>query len=161
MLILVLTLLVFFFLGDYYVQATIMIQIPIFGGQCCEVVLRQEQEDSTDAISACVMSVLTAISTKSTSKATLSNSLNIALVSYSTPSISNYARYSMAINAAFAENSGYSIALYNPATGSNYEPRDQRWNRVKLLLEILSSQMDNNNNNGYDYTNNIYSYYHF
>ena len=61
----------------------------------------------------------------------------MALVTYTTRSIASYASYSLAINAAYAERQGYPFYVLSPATGHEYEPRDQRWNRVKILSEML------------------------
>lgn len=61
----------------------------------------------------------------------------IAILTYASPSILNYAAYSFAVNSAYAEHNGYEIFFLSPETGSNYEPRDQRWNRVKILQEAL------------------------
>jgi len=58
-------------------------------------------------------------------------------VSYSSPNLLPYAAYAYAVTAAYAEHHHYSLALFSQATNSNYEPRDQRWNRVKILLEAL------------------------
>jgi tetratricopeptide (TPR) repeat protein len=61
----------------------------------------------------------------------------IAILTYASPGILNYAAYAFAVNSAYAEHNGYEIFFLSPETGSNYEPRDQRWNRVKILQEAL------------------------
>lgn len=66
----------------------------------------------------------------------------VSLVSYATPDILAYAAYSFAINSVFARRQGYPLHLYSPATGSDFMPDggDQRWNRVKILFEILDPE---------------------
>ena len=65
----------------------------------------------------------------------------VALISYATPDIVNYAAYSFAINVMYAQERGYPMHLYSPATGSDYmQGGDQRWNRVKILSEILDPE---------------------
>lgn len=66
----------------------------------------------------------------------------VALISYATPDIMAYAAYSFAINSVFARRQGYPLHLYSPETGSDFMPDggDQRWNRIKILLEILDPQ---------------------
>ena len=61
----------------------------------------------------------------------------IILVSYSTSSIMEYGAYSYFINAAYAEQNGYGMVLMSPETGSQYEPQDQRWNKVYILLNLI------------------------
>ena len=63
----------------------------------------------------------------------------ITLVSYATPSIMSYASYSFAIMGAYADRHGYGLSLHSPKTGSEYEKRDQRWNRVKILSTLVES----------------------
>jgi tetratricopeptide (TPR) repeat protein len=61
----------------------------------------------------------------------------IAILTYASPGIFDYAAYAFAVNSAYAEHNGYEIFFLTPETGSNYEPRDQRWNRVKIIQEAL------------------------
>jgi tetratricopeptide (TPR) repeat protein len=61
----------------------------------------------------------------------------IAILTYASPGIFDYAAYAFAVNSAYAEHNGYEIFFLSPETGSNYEPRDQRWNRVKIIQEAL------------------------
>ena len=63
----------------------------------------------------------------------------ITLVSYATPGIMSYASYSFAIMGAYADRHGYGLSLHSPKTGSEYEKRDQRWNRVKILSTLVES----------------------
>lgn len=60
----------------------------------------------------------------------------IAIVSYATLSISDYAAYAFAINQAYAEHNGYIFHIADPIQ-SNFEPTDARWNKVKLLEQSL------------------------
>jgi len=62
---------------------------------------------------------------------------DVVLVSYASSSIEGYAAYSFALMQTFAKERQYGLHLLSPLDGSNYEPRDQRWNRVKILSRIL------------------------
>lgn len=62
----------------------------------------------------------------------------IALVTYITPSIYDYAAYSLAINAAFAEMHGYQMKILSPETMSQHDRMDERWNKVMILLNAIS-----------------------
>ena len=62
--------------------------------------------------------------------------LGIYLVTYATEDIWDYTAYSFAVNEAYVENNGYSMKLLDPST-SNYEKKDARWNKVKILEEAL------------------------
>ena len=57
----------------------------------------------------------------------------ISLVTYITPSIYDYASYSLVINSAFSKINDYPFVICSPDSGDEYEPRDQRWNRVKII----------------------------
>lgn len=62
----------------------------------------------------------------------------IAFVSYATESIYSYASYAFAVNQAYVESQGQIMRLVDPAS-NNFEPRDVRWNKVKILQNALSS----------------------
>jgi hypothetical protein len=66
-----------------------------------------------------------------------SSNPSLAVVSYSTEGILGYGAYSMAINTYFAQLHGYGMNLLTPGRGAQYEPRDQRWNKVKILIDAL------------------------
>lgn len=61
----------------------------------------------------------------------------IVAVSYSTEGILDYGAYSMAINTYYSQLNGYGMNLLTPDRGAQYEPRDQRWNKVKILIDAL------------------------
>ena len=61
----------------------------------------------------------------------------IAVVTYATASIWSYAAYSLGINAVYAEQRRYPFYVFSPETGHEHEPRDQRWNRVKIISDAL------------------------
>jgi tetratricopeptide (TPR) repeat protein len=63
--------------------------------------------------------------------------IQLSLVTYASPDIVDYAAYAFAINSAYAEHNSYEIFFMSPESGSNYEPLDQRWNRVKILQDAL------------------------
>jgi hypothetical protein len=51
---------------------------------------------------------------------------DIAILSYASTDIMEYAAYSFGVNSAYAEHNGYEMYFLNEAGGSNYEPRDPR-----------------------------------
>ena len=67
---------------------------------------------------------------------------NISLVSYYTQNIEEYAAYSFAINSVYALHNGYKFNLYSPNSGHEFEKRDQRWNKVMIILDLMSKQSD-------------------
>jgi len=68
-------------------------------------------------------------------------SISIALVSYFTSNILDYAKYSYSINRAFAAYGCYGYQLFSPMFNDPmYEPIDHRWARVKLLDSLLAKQ---------------------
>ena len=62
----------------------------------------------------------------------------IAIVSYATTNIADYAAYAFAINQAYAEHNQYIFSIANE-TLSNYEPADARWNKVKIVEHALQT----------------------
>ncbi len=60
----------------------------------------------------------------------------IKLVSYATPGIFDYAAYSLAINSIYALRNGYDMIMIDAERG-NHEPHDSRWNKVKILEDLL------------------------
>jgi hypothetical protein len=64
----------------------------------------------------------------------------IASVSYSTSGILDYGAYSMAVNTFYSEVNSYGMRLLTPEDGARYEPRDERWNKVKILLDALNPE---------------------
>lgn len=63
---------------------------------------------------------------------------SIFLVSYSTEEILDYGAYSLAINTYYSQLHSYRMVLLTPEQGAQYEPRDQRWNKVKILIDALN-----------------------
>lgn len=51
---------------------------------------------------------------------------DIAIISYASSDIMDYAAYAFGVNSAFAEQNGYEMYFLNEAGGANYEPRDPR-----------------------------------
>lgn len=62
--------------------------------------------------------------------------VSINMISFSSTDILDYAIYSYIVDAAYAEHRGYTLQLHNKPV---YEPRDHRWNRVKLIENLLRS----------------------
>ena len=67
-----------------------------------------------------------------------SRNKSIQLVSYATPSIFDYASYSLAINSIYALRNGYGMRLIDAGVGG-HEPHDSRWNKVKILEDLCCS----------------------
>ena len=51
---------------------------------------------------------------------------DIAIISYASSDIMDYAAYAFGVNSAYAEQNGYEMYFMNEIGGANYEPRDQR-----------------------------------
>ena len=51
---------------------------------------------------------------------------DIAIISYASSDIMDYAAYAFGVNSAYAEQNGYEMHFLNEAGGANYEPRDAR-----------------------------------
>ena len=62
--------------------------------------------------------------------------VNLAILSYASTDIWDYASYSFAVNALYAARNGYYIVMYDEHT-HNYEATDSRWNKVKILERSL------------------------
>ena len=62
--------------------------------------------------------------------------LGVGLVTYATKDIWDYTAYSLAAMEAYAEHNGYIMLHLDPGS-SNYEPKDARWNKVKILEEAI------------------------
>ena len=62
------------------------------------------------------------------------------LISYSTKNILDYGVYSLAVNVAYAEQNGYDFLLTSPESGHEYDSFDQRWNKVKIISEMLRNE---------------------
>jgi hypothetical protein len=63
----------------------------------------------------------------------------IVMFSYSTANILEYGLYSFAINSVFASAASYSIYSTSPMGGFEFDNRDQRWNKVKIMTTFLST----------------------
>ncbi len=68
--------------------------------------------------------------------------LKIGMTTYYDGNIEDYAAYSIAINAAYVSERGYNFVIHSPQTQSNFEPRDARWNRVKILSSLMVHDYD-------------------
>jgi len=66
-----------------------------------------------------------------------SKSTKVAMVSYITPGILEYGAYAYSINTAYAEHNNYVCLMFSPETGHEFEPYDQRWNKVKIVLDMI------------------------
>ena len=107
----------------------VLIKFSLSFKECCDFVL---ENDNVDDLYSC-LNVSQPMKPK-----------DIAVISYATTNIKNYAAYSFAINSHYlltpsssSTFSPYSFHIYSEFTGHNYEPRDQRWNRVKILIDSL------------------------
>lgn len=68
----------------------------------------------------------------------------VTLISYDTTDILDYALYAFAINSAFAYHRNYDIHSTSSLGGFEYEKRDQRWNKVKIVHSIIAELVDRN-----------------
>jgi hypothetical protein len=62
-------------------------------------------------------------------------------VMYATQNIINYTSYSLAVNTAYMEKNNYKIVFTSPELGFEYDSYDQRWNKVRILYELLKSNI--------------------
>jgi galactosyl transferase GMA12/MNN10 family len=69
-----------------------------------------------------------------------SSKKSFLLMTYATDDIHDYASYSLAVNSLYAENKGYSFKFLSPQQGSQYYANDERWNKVRILMESIDSK---------------------
>ena len=66
-----------------------------------------------------------------------------ALVTYASDNIMGYARWSYAVQHAFAEWQGLPLYRRSPGSGHNFEPRDERWNKIKIVRDLMEEDAVN------------------
>ena len=66
----------------------------------------------------------------------------INLITYSSQNIVEYSSRSLFINSIYSQMHQYRLQVYTELNG-NFEPRDQRWNRVKIILDELNANIHN------------------
>jgi hypothetical protein len=64
----------------------------------------------------------------------------ILMLSYATESIFDYTTYSYAINSFYAQRHGYDFLLLIPSQGYQYYHNDERWNKVKILMNAMNNE---------------------
>ena len=66
-------------------------------------------------------------------------SKQVSFVSYATENIRDYAAYSLSINAAYCHAHNYEFRILDDQSpgSQQYDHRDQRWNKVRILLDAL------------------------
>ena len=67
----------------------------------------------------------------------ISSNIKIAIVTYTTKSILDYASYSLSIITAYAQKHDYLVLHTSPESGHEYDSNDQRWNKVKIVYELM------------------------
>jgi len=72
---------------------------------------------------------------------TRTNRLRLGIISYANAEIASYAAHAALINAAWAKARGYAFTLADPRHAA-YEPRDSRWNKVKIVEQALSAALE-------------------
>jgi hypothetical protein len=70
-----------------------------------------------------------------------SEASSFTLVTYDTTNTLQFAVYSFAVNSVFARLHNHSIFLAMPDNGFEFEKRDQRWNKVKVLETLIERQL--------------------
>lgn len=92
--------------------------------------------DNPTALAACVNSASSSIqSGTSVSLVTYLDSEQGS--SFDIPDIIKFGSYMLANTAAYAEQNNYRFRWLNAKTGSNYQPGDARWNKVKIIETAL------------------------
>jgi len=79
----------------------------------------------------------TQVVTDTAASASKHTSKQVAFVTYATENIRDYAAYSLSINAAYCETHKYEFRMLSPESGAEHDKRDQRWNKVRILLDAL------------------------
>jgi hypothetical protein len=102
--------------------------VDLYRSVCCN-------SESTDHLR-CLRTYRQANLANSTQIQHIENS-DVTLVTYDTENILEYALYSLAINSVYAKLHGYSQFLASQLHGFDFEPRDQRWNKVKILEHLV------------------------
>lgn len=69
--------------------------------------------------------------------AELQKKITFSMISYCTIDILDYSTIAYAINSAYAEYRGYDMHLFSSMIDTVYEIRDHRWDRVKLIHDLL------------------------
>jgi hypothetical protein len=75
-----------------------------------------------------------------------SEASSFTLVTYDTTNTLQFAVYSFAVNSVFARLHNHSIFLAMPDNGFEFEKRDQRWNKVKVLETLIERQLQDGPN---------------
>jgi hypothetical protein len=71
---------------------------------------------------------------------------SFTLVTYGTTNTLQFAVYSFAVNSVFARLHNHSFFLAMPDNGFEFEKRDQRWNKVKVLETLIERQLQDGPN---------------
>ena len=96
---------------------------------CCNI-------DNSQELYTCVRRV---IGDTAHSRASVKES--VELVSFTTPNIVEYAAYAHAVNSAYSLQNGYMYSILSPETGHDFEQRDARWNKVRILHDRVEEMM--------------------
>ena len=67
------------------------------------------------------------------------NDTVVAVVTYVSKSIYEYASFAVAVQAVYSEHNNYTFQIQTSENGNNFEPIDQRWNKVKILSNALDA----------------------
>jgi hypothetical protein len=78
-----------------------------------------------------------------------SEASSFTLVAYDTTNTLPFAVYSFAVNSVFARLHNHSIFLAMADNGFEFEKRDQRWNKVKVLETLIERQLQDGPNDHY------------
>ena len=105
-------------------------------GSCCKAL------DNATALLQCTNATTNSLSLSHARTSTVGGKPSIALVTYTTKSIWDYSAYSLTVNAAYAALHGYSFSILSPETQSEYEKGDQRWNKVRILLDAIQLPLE-------------------
>ena len=70
---------------------------------------------------------------------------DVVIITYSSPApgyfgikdISMFGAFQAGLTLTYAEHNGYKFRTLGPETGSNYQPSDARWNKVRIMYEAL------------------------
>jgi hypothetical protein len=132
--------------------STVVLGLGVTYGQVMKEVRPQPFPLSLASIGECCLHIDNALELAKCANSTTSmarSAADVAIVTYlapekgssfDIPDIMTFGSYMIANTAAYAEQNGYSFHWLNEETGSNYQPGDARWNKVKIIDVALNPE---------------------
>lgn len=83
--------------------------------------------------------------------ASVSRSSNLLLGTFLSKETQPYANYIQGYNVKFFERSNSSVRVFTEETGHNYYPKDLRWNKIKIVAELIERTLNDDSSHRFDY----------